>query len=105
MKESRPIPAQQLAVSTAGHDKGTLYVIVGREGEDFLLAADGRIRTLGAPKKKNKKHLQKISHLPENIRQMMGEIREDADLRRILKSYRQSKEEIPSGGNTCQRQT
>ena len=85
------IRAEMLAVSKAGHDRGRVYVIVGEE-EDFLLAADGKLKSLLAPKRKNKKHLQKIVHVPEEIRGMMDQIREDADLRRILKRYRQLQE-------------
>lgn len=48
-----------LAMSKAGHDKGTLYVIIREEGE-YVYLADGRIRTADRPKKKNKKHVQMI---------------------------------------------
>lgn len=91
MSTGGTIRAEMLAVSEAGHDCGTLYVIVGEEGE-LLLAADGRYKTLKAPKRKNKKHLQKITHVPDEIRSMMDQVREDADLRRILKRYRQLKD-------------
>ena len=47
------------AVSKAGHDKGQMYVIVKEEG-DFVYLADGRLKTLEAPKKKRKKHLQPV---------------------------------------------
>ncbi len=47
------------AVSKAGHDKGQMYVIIKEEG-DFVYLADGRLKTLEAPKKKRKKHLQPI---------------------------------------------
>ncbi len=88
MNAGRSIRAQMLAVSTAGHDRGSVYVIVGEE-EDFLLAADGKLKLLASPKRKNRKHLQKIVHIPEELSSMMEEIRDDADLRRILKRYRQ----------------
>ena len=44
------------AVSTAGHDKGTMYVVVGQEGDRYLLA-DGKYKTLEKPKRKSRKHL------------------------------------------------
>ena len=47
------------AVSKAGHDKGQMYIIVKEEG-DFVYLADGRLKTIEAPKKKRKKHLQPI---------------------------------------------
>lgn len=50
----------QLAVSKAGHDKDTLYVVVGQEG-DFVYLCDGRLKTPEKPKKKRLKHIQLIS--------------------------------------------
>lgn len=47
------------AVSKAGHDKGRMYVIIKEEG-DFVYLADGQQKTLEAPKKKRKKHLQPV---------------------------------------------
>ena len=48
-----------LAVSKAGHDKRKIYVITG-EDDEYVYLADGRKRTVAAPKKKNKKHIQII---------------------------------------------
>lgn len=48
-----------LAKSRAGHDRGQVYVIVGKE-KDGLYVADGRLKTVEHPKKKNPKHLQII---------------------------------------------
>jgi ribosomal protein L14E/L6E/L27E len=45
------------AESRAGHDRGSLYIIIGEEGE-YVWVADGQSRTLARPKRKNKKHLQ-----------------------------------------------
>ena len=48
-----------LAYSLAGHDKGKVYFVIKEEG-DYLWLADGKVRPLENPKKKNKKHLQII---------------------------------------------
>ena len=48
-----------MAVSLAGHDKDTLYLVVGEEKE-YVYLADGKIRPCKNPKKKNKKHIQVI---------------------------------------------
>lgn len=53
----------QIVLSLAGRDSGRLYVVLGREGERFLLA-DGRHRRLQDPKRKNGKHLEKRSDSP-----------------------------------------
>ncbi len=48
------------AISKAGHDKGSCYVIVGEE-EDFVYLCDGRLKKLQPPKRKRKKHIQLIN--------------------------------------------
>lgn len=48
-----------LAYSLAGHDKGKIYLVVG-ETQNYVYVADGQIRLIDTPKKKNKKHIQLI---------------------------------------------
>lgn len=48
-----------LAYSLAGHDKGQVYLII-EETKDCVYVADGAVRTLDRPKKKNRKHIQII---------------------------------------------
>ena len=59
--------AGMLARSKAGHDKAQMYII--KEVDDtYVYLVDGRIRTLGHPKKKKKKHLtRKHSFSTKNI--------------------------------------
>ena len=45
------------AISLAGHDRGSRYIIVRAEN-GFALAADGRLKKVSAPKRKNLKHLR-----------------------------------------------
>ena len=45
------------AVPKAGHDRGKVYVAVGWEDGKYLLA-DGKIRTLEKPRRKQPKHLE-----------------------------------------------
>lgn len=47
----------RFAVSKAGHDAGTVYLIIGQEGERLLLC-DGRCKPLTKPKKKSGRHVQ-----------------------------------------------
>lgn len=47
------------AISLAGHDKGQMYVIINEDKENFYLA-DGDLKPLEKPKKKNRKHVQPI---------------------------------------------
>ncbi len=50
----------KLALSKAGHDKNTLYLIMKEEQETVYLT-DGCSRDIRHPKKKNKKHIQLIN--------------------------------------------
>lgn len=52
--------AGTVVISKAGRDKGYFMAVVGREGEN-LLVADGKERPLCRPKKKNPKHLQRTN--------------------------------------------
>ena len=47
--------------SKAGHDKGEAFIIVGKEGNYFLLC-DGKSKLLSSPKRKNGRHLEKIGY-------------------------------------------
>ncbi len=49
------------AVSRAGHDAGHRYVII-RETEDCVYLADGEVRKLDNPKRKNRRHMQIIKN-------------------------------------------
>lgn len=83
--------AEMLATSKAGHDKGKQYVVVGQEQDTFLLV-NGTTKLLEKPKKKNQKHVQLIKHISPELLELMKEIREDADVRKILKKYQNEEE-------------
>ncbi|MBO5282904.1 MAG: KOW domain-containing RNA-binding protein [Lachnospiraceae bacterium] len=56
------------ATAKAGHDAGGLYVIV-REEDGYVYLCDGRLRSIEAPKKKNRRHIQIINKtVNEDIR-------------------------------------
>ena len=48
-----------LVISKAGRDMGKLFYVVGIENE-FLLLANGKDRPLDKPKRKKRKHVQKV---------------------------------------------
>ena len=83
-----------LASSKAGHDKNTVYVIIKEETE-YVYLADGRLKTLAKPKRKNKKHIQIIKKEADDI--LRG---------KLLNGQRIYNEEIRKviGGFICQRQ-
>lgn len=81
--------SELLAVSRAGHDKGTLYVVLEKD-ETYFWLADGKRRLLEKPKKKKQKHVQVIRHLPEELLEKMQCISLDAHVRKILKEYQKA---------------
>ena len=59
--------AGMLAWSRAGHDSGTLYVIM-RTDEEYVYLTDGRLKPVDKPKKKKKKHVQVMRTIRRVIR-------------------------------------
>lgn len=83
-----------LATSKAGHDKDTVYIIV-KEDAEYVYLADGKLKTVEKPKKKNKKHIQIIKKESDDI------LRE-----KLLNGQQVYNEEVRKtiGGFVCQRQ-
>jgi ribosomal protein L14E/L6E/L27E len=79
--------AEMLAVSRAGHDKDTVYVVLEQD-DTYVWLADGKRRLLEKPKKKKQKHVQIVKNLPEEILNQMQSITLDAHVSKILKNYR-----------------
>ena len=81
----------KLAISKSGHDKDSIYVIVKEEATDVYLA-DGRLKTVDKPKKKNKKHIQIIKKLPKEIAEMLTTDEEfrNEEIKRAIKLYQKS---------------
>ena len=77
------------AIAKAGHDKGTLYCIID-EHEDFVMLSDGDLKPIATPKKKNKKHIQPVKNIPEEIMKMCFQNEKffDEGIKRALKEYR-----------------
>ena len=77
-----------LARSGAGHDKGTLYVLLELTEKTALLT-DGRLHRLASPKRKNRKH---VEILPDSefaaVSAALRAANTDAAIRRALGAYR-----------------
>ena len=48
----------RVAVATAGRDKGRRFAVIGTEGTEYVLLADGRLRKAEKPKRKKLKHVR-----------------------------------------------
>ena len=78
------INISDVVVSTAGREEGKLFYVIN-EDQQFLYLANGKDRTLDKPKRKKRKHVQKVlrseTRVAEKIRSgdkvLNGELRRD----------------------------
>ena len=74
-----------VVVSTAGRDQGKLFYVIGTDPV-YLLLANGKDRTLDKPKRKKRKHIQKVlrseTSVADKLRQ--GDKVLNSELRRDL---------------------
>ena len=57
--ETPDISISDVVISKAGRDKNQWYYVIGTEGENLLLA-NGENRNLDRPKRKKRKHVDKV---------------------------------------------
>jgi ribosomal protein L14E/L6E/L27E len=76
----------KLAISRSGHDSGKLYVVI-KEEERGVWLANGVIRPVERPKRKNKKHIQVIKKLPEEVEALLNGDFRNEDIKRAIKIY------------------
>ena len=57
--ENSGFQISDVVVSLRGRDQGEWFYVIGQQ-EDFLLLANGKNRTLEAPKRKKQKHVEKV---------------------------------------------
>ena len=74
-----------VVMSTAGRDKGNLFYVIGMDPV-YLTLANGKDRTLEKPKRKKRKHIQKVlrseTRVAEKLR--LGDKVLNSELRRDL---------------------
>ena len=77
-----------IVVSITGHDRGEHYLVIDCD-KDFIYVADGRLKTLDKPKKKNKKHVSRLGKSDEfiDIRKSDNNFN-DVKLKYLLKKWR-----------------
>ena len=79
------ITVSDVVVSTAGRDKGNWFYVIA-EDREFLLLANGKDRPLDKPKRKKRKHVQKVlrSETRVAIKLQSGDKVLNSELRRDL---------------------
>ena len=93
------IGKSDMIVSLAGRDKGQFFFVVDTDG-DYVLIADGKGRKLETPKRKKRKHIQKVlqadTRVAEKIRN--GDKVLNSELRRELAVFSQKFNSQNQGG-------
>ena len=74
-----------VVVSTAGHDQGEIFYVIDTD-DQFLYLANGKDRTLDKPKRKKRKHVQKVLRSETRVAQkiLSGDKVLNSELRRDL---------------------
>ena len=74
-----------VVVSTAGRDAGELFYVIGTE-DAYLFLVNGKDRTIDKPKKKKRKHTQKVLRSETRIAEKLknGDKVLNSELRRDL---------------------
>ncbi|MEA4846218.1 MAG: KOW domain-containing RNA-binding protein [Clostridiaceae bacterium] len=78
----------QIVISTAGRDKDCKFIVLCIIDEKYVYISDGDIRKVEKPKRKKIKHLRKLNHIAENIRNKLEacEKLSNSEIRKLLKS-------------------
>ena len=71
-----------VVLSAAGHDKNSVFAVIGFADGEHALIADGKRRKLEKPKKKKLKHL-----IPIGILERDNPPQTNRQLKKILKSF------------------
>jgi large subunit ribosomal protein L14e len=96
MSKSPSLPELGCIVEvTSGRDKGSLCVVVGYEGDRFVLMADGDKRKADSPKRKNVSHVRTTPYLAHGVLDDLrthGKVT-NARLRYVLRQHRDERRE------------
>ena len=79
------IHISDVVVSTAGHDQGKLFYVID-EDAIYLTLANGKDRTLDKPKRKKRRHVQKVLRSETRVAEKLirGDKVLNSELRRDL---------------------
>ena len=88
-----------VVVSTAGRDAGALFYVIGTEDE-YLLLVNGKDRSLEKPKRKKRKHANKVLRSETRVAQKLraGDKVLNSELRRDLAYLSQMLQSNATGG-------
>ena len=81
-----PVALGSVVNSRAGRDAGRPFLVIRELDQDYVLIADGGLRTMDRPKKKKRRHLKATGRKNEELRNklMGGEQISDEEIRLSL---------------------
>ena len=84
-ERSSDISISDVVISTAGRDQGKLFYVIGTDPV-YLTLANGKDRTLEKPKRKKRKHIQKVLRSETRVAEKLrsGDKVLNSELRRDL---------------------
>ena len=65
-----PIEIGSIVVSLAGRDEGRRFIVIQEVDDDFVMVANGQLRTMDRLKKKRRKHLKPTGREEEKLVQV-----------------------------------
>ena len=74
----------EFAKSMSGHDRNQYYLIIKKDDE-FVYLVNGTTKPLTKPKKKNRKHIQIIKHISDEITGLFDGDPTDITIRKAIK--------------------
>ena len=82
-----PIEVGSIVVSKMGRDEGRSFVVIQEVDSEFVMLADGKLRTMDHLKKKRRKHLKTTGIVVQELRRRLanGETVENHEVRSWLK--------------------
>lgn len=96
-RTERTLPARfkpgMAVVSLSGHDRGSLYIVIGVKTDNRLVLADGGKRNLANAKQKNIKHVRVLGQamssqdLAEALHQEPCERERDTFIRKLIRQW------------------
>ena len=88
-----------VVISTAGRDQGRLFYVVGTDPV-YLILVNGKDRTLEKPKRKKRKHIQKVLRSETRVAQKLraGDKVLNGELRRDLAAFSRDMQSDDLGG-------
>ena len=93
------IRISDLVLSAAGRDKGKLFYCVGGDTK-FVLLANGKDRTMDQPKRKSRRHVQKVLRSETRVADKLrnGDKVLNSELRRDLAFFAREMQSNDLGG-------